>query len=607
FAIRVRTADTLLVTVTGPTLLTYTGHSLGFDPAVIVGHDGHSPSSLSPGGPGQDLAVVLKNFGSSQTATGVQATLRSTDGCAHVVDSVRSYGDIAPGASANAAGFRVAVVPACTSGQALGFELLVSSSDETWLSAFVVGVSGPNLKAVGHTVHDANRYIDPGEEAEFSVKVTNFGDVPAANVSAKLRSLNEAAIEVVDSSGTFGNIGAGDTAENTMNRFRVRANAAIGVGRRFSLRIVMTGDQGFEQAWDFPVTVGKPVSTAALGPDRYGYYAYDDTDAGYSETPSYDWVEIDPAHGGSGQKLDLGNDDMALVALPFTFRFYGQDYSTVSVCDNGYVAMGSSSLAEIYNWNIPSANGPDGFVAAFWDDFRSDTLDASGVYTWDDAANSRFVIEWSRCRHVHGYRPPYIAEPQTFQVTLYDPQKVHTQTGDGALLCQYKEVYNDDTLFGNNHNFATVGIQSPDHSDGLEYTYAGRYPAAAARIGANRAIRFTTNPPDTFTAVREQQAPKNLGPGLRAVPNPATGRMVFELPELRVPARLQVFDAAGREVRRFEVAVPGSGRVFWDGLDHTGRTLGAGVYLATLTPMTGKVSIERETILVLHSGSRPGN
>jgi hypothetical protein len=607
FAIGVRTADTMHVTVTGPNLRTYAGRSIGYEPDVFVGHEAHSPSTLSPGGTAQDLAVTLRNFGTSRTATGVQATLRSKDGCAQVTDSVRTYGDIAPGASANAGAFKVLVAPACTSGQELEFGLAVSSSEESWESAFEVNVSGPNLKATGHTVHDANGYLDPGEEAEVSVKVANFGDVTAANVTAKLRSLNRAAIAVLDSSGTFGNIGAGDTAENTGDRFRVRANAGIGVGRRFSLRIVMTGDAGFEQAWDFPVTVGKPVSTAPLGPDRHGYYAYDNTDAGYSETPSYDWVEIDPAHGGSGQKLGLGNDDMASVALPFTFRFYGRDYDTVSVCDNGYVAMGVSWLSEIYNWNIPSGNGPDGFVAVFWDDFRPDTLDASGVYTWNDAANSRFIIEWSRCRHVHGYRPPYIAESQTFQVMLYDPQEVHTETGDGAVVCQYKEVYNDDTLFGNNHNFATAGIQSPDHSDGLEYTFAGHYPAAAARIGADRAIRFTTTPPDTFTAVREQQARGILRPGVRAVPNPARGRMVFELPELHGPARLQVFDAVGREVRRFEATGRKSGLVAWDGKDQSGRRLGAGVYYVTLTPLAGRGSIDRETVLLLPSGGRPGN
>ncbi len=603
FAIATATPDTMFVTVTGRGLVTGLGQSIGHDAGVFVGHQSHSPATVGPGSsPG--VEVVLKNFGGSATAPGVQATLRPLDSCATVTDSVRSYGDITPGGTGSASAFAATIAPACTSGQVIPFGLSITSGDSSWLSAFDLPVHGPTLKVVGYTVHDGNGWLDPGEAAEFSVVVRNSGSGSAGNVGVLLTSLNPSAITVLDSLGSLGTIAPGDSASNASDRFRVQAGVGIGVGRRFSLKATMTGDGGFIQTWEFPVTVGRPVPSAPLGPDRYGYYAYDDTDVGCTERPTYDWVEIDPAHGGSGTRVDLGNDKAVPVSLPFTFRFYGRDYGTVSVCDNGYVAMGSSWLGEIYNWHIPSANGPDGFVAAFWDDFRADTLDASGVFTWYDVANHRFIVEWSRCHHVHGFRPPIIAELQTFELMLYDPQYHSTVTGDGPVKVQYLTVQNDDSIFGNNHNFATVGIQNPGHDDGLEYTYAGRYPAAAAEVLPHRAIRFTTNPPDTFIAVREGRPVQRPFGEFRVTPSPVRDRLLVVLPGMTGGIRLDVFNALGRAVRSFDPAGSGARTVEWDLTDGSGIRVPSGVYHIRLTPSagSGKIWTERITVLTRDNG-----
>jgi hypothetical protein len=578
FAVATTSADTMFVTVTGPDFIPHLGRSVGVQSGVFVGHLSHDPQTTGPGG-SVSLSVVLKNFGASQTAMNVNATLRVLDSSSAVTDSVRNYGDLGPGGTGAASAFGVTVAPACTSGQRLPFELSVASADSVWRSGFEVAVQGPTLKTGGYTVHDANGALDPGENAELSVLVRNSGSGAAAGVSGVLRSLNPSAVQVLDSTGTYGTIGANDSAENVGDRFEVRASGGIGVGRKFSLRLVMRSSDGFEQHWDFPVTVGQPTSSSPLGPDRRGYYAYDDTDAGYAERPSFNWVEIDPEQGGSGTRVTLPNDTAVPVNLPFIFRFYGRDYNTVSVCDNGYVAMGTQWLGDAYNWSIPSPMGPDGIVAPFWDDFRTDTMGA-GVFTLDDAANRRFIVEWSRCIHAHGYRPPSLADTQSFQLMLYDPQYHPTATGDGPMLVQYLAVMNDDSTSENGHNFATVGIQSPDHGDGLEYTFAGRYPVAAATVGPNRAIRFTTNPPDTFTAVREEIGDRGRGTedGFRVRPSPVRRRAVVYLPwgqEAR--GELRVFDVMGREVRT--LAVGARGIIEWDLRDRSWCRVPAGVYV----------------------------
>lgn len=568
FAITNPGTDTIHVTVTGDNLLTYHGASRGVQAGVFVGHDGHSPDTVAPATV-TSLNVTLRNFGNSQPATGVRGVLRSLDGLAQVTDSTREFGTIPAGGTANGQ-YGVLFSPACTSGTRPGFEVIVTSGDSNWTSAFECFVEGPTLDFAGLTVHDANGRLDPGETAELSVSVENRGALAAAGVTGRLIS-PDAAIAVLDSVGAWGAISPGDTVANTSDRFRVSARAGVGVGRVFSLRLVLTGTGGVEQEREFPVTVGRPVSTAPLGPDRYGYWAYDNTDAGYEPTPLYQWVEIDPAHGGTGTRLAMTNDTALPVRLPFTFRFYGRDFDTVSVSDNGYAVFGRAWRGEIYNWHIPSASGPDGFVAPFWDDFRADTGQASGVFTRHDAANHRFVIQWSRVHHVHGFRPPSLAELQTFQVILEDPAYHPTPTGDGSMLVQYHTVYNDDSLFGNSHNFATVGIQSPDDQDGIEYTFAGRYPDAAAPVAAGRAIRFTTVPPDTFTAVREGRVGERPAAGLLVCPSPARGPVLVRTAG---PGAVRVFDSSGRERLRLNT----TGLWRWDLRDHDGNRVPAGVY-----------------------------
>ena len=54
------------------------------------------------------------------------------------------------------------------------------------------------------------------------------------------------------------------------------------------------------------------------------------------------------------------------------------------------------------------------------------------------------------------------------------------------ILFQYKTVSNIDSVDG----YATVGIEKPDNSDGLLYTYFNRYPTGAPTLVANRAIKF---------------------------------------------------------------------------------------------------------------------
>lgn len=598
FNISTITADTMFVTVTGKNLKPYLGYSLGTIRGVFVGHLRHSPDTVNPGN-WANLSVVLKNYGLGQTANNTIAVLRALDSFSLITDSVRNYGSLAPGQEGTAEPFPIYVASSCTSCQEIPFGLRITSGDSVWYSGFSLGVEGPTFEVRRYTVDDANGILDPGETVEVAITVLNRGEGDANNVTGILRSANPAAIRISDSTGYFGNIPSGDSVANTVDRFRVQVNSEVAIGHRFLLYLILTGSEGFKQQLNFSVIIGQPVSSTPFGPDRYGYYGYDDTDIGYQERPGFDWIEIDPNQGGSGTKANIGNDRAVAVQLPFIFRFYGRDYLTVSICDNGYIAMGNDWFGDPYNWHIPSAQGPDGFVAVFWDDFRTDTLNAGGIYYFYDESQHRFIVEWSNVYHIHGFRNPIIAEQQTFQAILFDPAYYPTVTGDGPIMCQYLFVQNDDTIWGNSHNFATVGIQNPDHTDGLEWTFAGMYPAPAAEIIPNRAIRWTTNPPDTFTFILEKEGP-DFPFTFRIFPTVATKGVWLEKGNNRDDIKALIFNVTGREVRQLTSLSGANNRLFWNLTDEKGNRVPAGVYILRLTdtPAKGNISVEKRVVIL---------
>jgi hypothetical protein len=61
------------------------------------------------------------------------------------------------------------------------------------------------------------------------------------------------------------------------------------------------------------------------------------------------------------------DDQEAVVTLPFTFRFYGNNYTSCRVSTNGYITFGSDGT-DLSNDPIPSTNLPNDTIALFWDD-----------------------------------------------------------------------------------------------------------------------------------------------------------------------------------------------------------------------------------------------
>ncbi len=581
FSIEPTTPDTMWVTATCHNYLPYLSHTV-VQSRQYVGYDSHVVDDLSGNGDGNvnpgeaiDLEVHISNYGSIDTVQAANATLASADLFVTISDSVHEYGDLPPGTTA-AGAYGFSVSEACTNDHQLVFTLTIASTDSIWTDIFEVLISAPALFAIDQTVIDPDSTLDPGETLDFVVALENRGRLEALAISGLLRS--PSTISVVDSLGTFGDISVGGTSENSLDPFTISVPPSAAEGRTIWLTLQLSGSDGFTDSIALPVLIGSIGEDDPLGPDEYGYYAYDSHDTLYGECPVYEWLEIDSL--GTVHLLD--NDETFVVPLGFDFTYYGSTYDQISICSNGWLSLGSTWMVDAQNWHIPAALGPPCLVAPFWDELDPTFCDSSAVYYYSDAAAHRSIIEWK-------YYPLLLCPPatecslvalETFQTILYDPAHYPTRTGDGEIVFQYKEIVNGDTI----NAYATVGIEDEAHERGLEYSYDGEYPEAASPLAPELAIKFTTDRPDTFaTEVREDP----IDPEPRIFTSPASWPNPFRSETsihfaLPVQGRviLSVYDVSGRLVRELTRGYEGPGPqvVVWDGRDDVGRALSAGPY-----------------------------
>ena len=342
--------------------------------------------------------------------------------------------------------------------------------------------------------------LNPGQSSNVNISLSNSGFMLAEDITAELISYNNLII-VNDSYGTWGNIPSGQTV-NSSNDFNITLSNDIINGSQIALALQIQGSDGYDRIEYIIVSCGNLSSNDPMGPDQYGYYIYDSSDTDYGFAPSYDWIEIDTNYGGTGSDLNLsdngngnwsGNGPITNIDLPFTFRFYGIDYNEITVCTNGWIALGNSDMESFRNYPIPGPGGPSPMIAAFWDDLENGN---SGDVFYKEF-NDYVIIEWSDMRTQNNN------SLETFQVILYD--NAAQPYGDNEIKIQYKEFNNTSSGSFSSYPpvhgaYATIGIENHLGDDGLQYTFLNQYAQAAATLSDNSAILITTEPSVTLPA-----------------------------------------------------------------------------------------------------------
>ena len=469
-----------------------------------------------------EVAVILKNWGPS-TVTGVDAELSTSDAyVASINDNTESYGAIVSGGTASPGDdFDFTIADYAPDGYVLQFDLTVTDDvPTTWESGVPILVSNGNLEFFSYNLSGIIGDLDPGESGELSLRLDNIGTRETHGAIAYLRS-GRSTVVITDSVGTFTASTAGGQCDNTGDKFGFSVINAAFSGERVPIMCIFTVASGFADTIEFELLIDPRDQSMAPTPcDEYGYVAFDNTDIEYNKHPTYSWVELDPRYGGSGATqlniYDYSDEDDAtkVVNLPFTFRYYGEEFTQISVCSNGWIAMGADQAVHtaFRNWRIPAALGPEAMIAPFWDDLFQISYNGSvgRIYYYHDSANHRFIVEWSRTKKYNGG----IGPTETFECILYEPGYPVTPTGDGEILFQYNTISNTTDVSGihgaNSNDYATVGIENLDESDGVLFSYFNLPGPNATSVANGCAILFTTQrfelsdpkAPENLTAIR---------------------------------------------------------------------------------------------------------
>ncbi len=195
-----------------------------------------------------------------------------------------------------------------------------------------------------------------------------------------------------------------------------------------------------------------------------------------------------PEIAATGTALNLGDDDVADVTLPFSFPFYEINTTQMSVSNNGVVTFGATGSGQFSNEPLPSAAIPNSH-AVFWDDLDAETGNvyhgpftytlASGVNSLENANGllqgntTYYVVQYDDRSHFPG--------PSASGITVAVGYIESGQGLDGYSFSCYP-----DTDFGdpatNNGASATIGLNQ-DATNALQYSFNTPRPELTGNFG----------------------------------------------------------------------------------------------------------------------------
>lgn len=532
-----------------------------------------------------EIAVTVKNY-SENTYTNIAGAIQDYDNLQITALSPNSF-DLSPGAT-QILNFRIQANYEIHPDDVLNLHFVTENPTSTHI--FQLAGGGARL-----VVWDHSGTLALNQTSTLHFTCANNGTAPMLNTQVVVKSRTEAATVALTP------ITIGDIAPGADISFDVNITLLPDVwdGRNIPLTFDFSDANGYEWRSLYAVTAGFPESNDPTGPCEYGYFAYDNTDVDYAMVPQYDWLELDPELGGPGNLWLIMDDGVKQVPLPFTFRFFGQDYDSLTISSNGWASFIHTDESYFNNHYIPAALGPYALIAGYWDDLKgkkigvtdegSDIFADMRILYWHDADNDRYIVQYNEAYNQYTIQAGDDASLEKFQIILYPKDN-----DDGDIVLQYHTVDNPATT----GNFCTVGIEDHHQLSGLTYTYGNIYPPTAAVLEAGRAIRFTTTAPDSYVSNEDAVATIPVS-NLRNFPNPFNPNttIAFES-KAATTASLNIYNMRGQLVRELHKgAIPAGNNSFtWDGTDDSGQNVATGLYLYRL--QTPSASYARKMLLM---------
>jgi hypothetical protein len=460
---------------------------------------GNSNGDINPGET-ISLSLPIENTGNSEIQNLSAELITSSE---HItINSANSnygFGYLAIGETgSNNTLFEIEIDSNVKDSENLELTLLIFDGENNWESTLSLDVKGAHIE-IGNLIINGNGHnLNSNGNSYLTLVLNNNGRFETGELIGELTPLS-AGINVNTSTINWNNISA-NTSLSPSSTIEIEVMTGVVNGTMTSFKLDLIGNNNFEQSMTFNLQAGLVTSLDPLGPDSYGYYIYDSGDVEYDLAPIYDWIELDPDHGGDGNDINMSDngdnqDEVIIVDLPFTFRFYGIDYNVITICSNGWIAFGETDMRSFRNYNLPGAGGPSPMLAVFWDDLINYS-NFGGIFTKyispiSELEPGKFVIEWSDMRTFDEN------SPETFQAILY--QNSVLPNFDNEIKLQYKEFNNTTNgslggwSTGPVHGaYCTVGIENNSGLIGLEYTFNNTYPTAGMTISDGTALYITT-------------------------------------------------------------------------------------------------------------------
>ena len=212
--------------------------------------------------------------------------------------------------------------------------------------------------------------------------------------------------------------------------------------------------------------------TQACTQDAYGCYAFvNGTDCaalgqtclgGLCQAPAgaYTCSAASPTYTtirstGTVLTTDTYQDDFAYAfTIPFTFRYYGLNYTGGTLCTNGWASLGADQSTYNYsNGALPDSLLPNRAIYIFWDDLvydQSTWPEARLLYqTIGTAPNRVLVLEWHQMRALGSGT----SARASFQIRLYETSNA------------FEVLYDRVNWLGASWS-ATVGYENADGTQG---------------------------------------------------------------------------------------------------------------------------------------------
>jgi len=377
--------------------------------------------------------------------------------------------------------FEIEVSESWVNGDDIQIFLNITSNNEDYVFLVSTIISSPELVISEFLVQNSTQCLLQNQTVDVIIELLNCSEYETGVFQTELTCINENAI-VEDAVFNFSSILQNETGSGNFTITPENVNS----GEIAQFNLIITGNDNALQSINFNFPIGIIDSTSITFCEN-GYFAIESSDIGNFSAPEYDWIEIDPTHGGDGSLLDPDHTTMngfaKFIPLPFQINYFGIFYDNISICSNGYISMETTPLIFQRNRNIPSGVGTSGMIAPFWDNLYD-----GRIYVKYDEENNYFIIEWS------DFKNEFDESNEIFQLILYDPEFYYTNDVNKLMKFQYKEVNNTDQ----DENYATVGLENYQQTEGLLLTFSNIYPNTVHEIQDETAILFSNDIENNF-------------------------------------------------------------------------------------------------------------